>query len=34
MTSLATILGMLPLALATGAGSELSQPLAIAVIGR
>ncbi|MGI8469563.1 MAG: efflux RND transporter permease subunit [Pyrinomonadaceae bacterium] len=33
MTSLATILGMLPLALAIGAGSELLQPLAIAVIG-
>jgi CzcA family heavy metal efflux pump len=33
MTSLAAILGMLPLALAIGAGSELLQPLAIAVIG-
>lgn len=33
MTSLAAILGMLPLALAVGAGSELLQPLAIAVIG-
>jgi CzcA family heavy metal efflux pump len=33
MTSLAAILGMLPLALALGAGSELLQPLAIAVIG-
>ena len=33
MTSLAAILGMLPLALAFGAGSELLQPLAIAVIG-
>ncbi len=32
MTSLAAILGMLPLALAIGAGSELLQPLAIAVI--
>ena len=33
MTSLAAILGMAPLALAIGAGSELLQPLAIAVIG-
>jgi multidrug efflux pump subunit AcrB len=33
MTSLAAILGMLPLALALGAGGELLQPLAIAVIG-
>ncbi len=33
MTSLAAILGMLPLALALGAGSELLQPLAIGVIG-
>ncbi len=33
MTSLAAMLGMLPLALAIGAGSELLQPLAIAVIG-
>jgi CzcA family heavy metal efflux pump len=33
MTSLATILGMLPLALALGSGAELLQPLAIAVIG-
>ncbi|HKE55375.1 MAG TPA: efflux RND transporter permease subunit [Pyrinomonadaceae bacterium] len=33
MTSLAAMLGMLPLALAFGAGSELLQPLAIAVIG-
>ncbi len=33
MTSLAAILGMLPLALAIGAGSELLQPLAVAVIG-
>jgi len=33
MTSLAAILGMAPLALALGAGSELLQPLAIAVIG-
>jgi multidrug efflux pump subunit AcrB len=33
MTSLAAILGMLPLAVAIGAGSEMLQPLAIAVIG-
>jgi len=33
MTSLAAMLGMLPLALAIGAGSGLLQPLAIAVIG-
>jgi len=33
MTSLAAMLGMLPLALALGAGSGLLQPLAIAVIG-
>lgn len=33
MTSLAAMLGMLPLALAIGSGSELLQPLAIAVIG-
>jgi len=33
MTSLAAILGMLPLGLALGAGAELLQPLAIAVIG-
>ena len=33
MTSLAAILGMSPLALAIGSGSELLQPLAIAVIG-
>ena len=33
MTSLAAMLGMLPLALAIGAGSELLQPLAIVVIG-
>lgn len=33
MTSLAAILGMLPLALALGAGAELLQPLAVAVIG-
>src|SRR5215212_5514903 len=33
MTSLAAMLGMFPLALAIGSGSELLQPLAIAVIG-
>jgi multidrug efflux pump subunit AcrB len=33
MTALATIFGMLPLALALGAGSQMLQPLAIAVIG-
>jgi multidrug efflux pump subunit AcrB len=33
MTSLAAILGMLPLALAIGSGAKLLQPLAIAVIG-
>jgi multidrug efflux pump subunit AcrB len=33
MTSLAAILGMLPLALALGTGAELLQPLAVAVIG-
>ena len=33
MTALATIAGMLPLALAIGAGSQILQPLAIAVIG-
>ena len=33
MTSLAAMLGMLPLALAVGAGSELLQPLAIGVVG-
>src|SRR6266699_4433386 len=33
MTSLAAILGMLPLALALGSGAELLQPLAIGVIG-
>ncbi len=33
MTSLAAILGMLPLALALGSGAELLQPLAVAVIG-
>jgi len=33
MTALAAIAGMLPLALAIGAGSQMLQPLAIAVIG-
>jgi CzcA family heavy metal efflux pump len=33
MTSMAAMLGMLPLALALGAGAELLQPLAIGVIG-
>jgi multidrug efflux pump subunit AcrB len=33
MTSLATMLGMAPLAFAIGSGSELLQPLAIGVIG-
>jgi CzcA family heavy metal efflux pump len=33
MTALATVAGMLPLALAIGSGSQMLQPLAIAVIG-
>ncbi len=33
MTALATVAGMLPLAFALGAGSQMLQPLAIAVIG-
>ncbi|HET7751227.1 MAG TPA: efflux RND transporter permease subunit [Terriglobales bacterium] len=33
MTALATVAGMLPLALAWGSGSQMLQPLAIAVIG-
>ena len=33
MTALAAVTGMLPLALALGAGSQMLQPLAIAVIG-
>jgi CzcA family heavy metal efflux pump len=33
MTALATVAGMFPLALAIGAGSQMLQPLAIAVIG-
>src|SRR2546427_2266717 len=33
MTALATVAGMIPLALGGGAGSQMLQPLAIAVIG-
>jgi multidrug efflux pump subunit AcrB len=33
MTALATIAGMLPLAFAIGAGAQMLQPLAIAVVG-
>ena len=33
MTAIATVCGMFPLALALGAGSQMLQPLAIAVIG-
>jgi len=33
MTALATVAGMIPLALAWGAGSQMLQPLAIGVIG-
>jgi len=33
MTAMATIAGMLPLAFALGAGSQMLQPLAITVIG-
>jgi len=33
MTALATVAGMLPLAFAIGAGSQMLKPLAIAVIG-
>ena len=33
MTALATVAGMLPLAFAWGAGAQMLQPLAIAVIG-
>ncbi len=33
MTTLTTVLGMVPLALGVGQGSELMQPLAIAVVG-
>ena len=33
MTTLATLFGLLPLALGIGAGAELQKPLALAVIG-
>jgi Cu/Ag efflux pump CusA len=33
MTAMAAMAGMLPLSLALGAGSQMLQPLAIAVIG-
>ncbi len=33
MTALATIAGMFPLAMAIGSGSQMLQPLAVAVIG-
>lgn len=33
MTTTSTILGMLPIALGLGAGSELRQPMAVAIIG-
>ena len=33
MTTLTTLLGMLPLALGIGEGTEMMQPLAISVIG-
>ena len=33
MTALATVAGMIPLSLGLGAGSQMLQPLAIAVIG-
>ena len=33
MTALATMCGMIPLSLGLGAGSQMLQPLAIAVIG-
>ena len=33
MTTLAAMLGALPLVLATGAGSELRRPLGIAIVG-
>jgi len=33
MTVLATVVGLLPMALALGVGTEANQPLAIAVIG-
>jgi HAE1 family hydrophobic/amphiphilic exporter-1 len=33
MTTLATLFGLLPLALGLGSGAELQKPLALAVIG-
>ena len=33
MTTASTILGMLPLAIGLGAGAELRQPMAVAIIG-
>jgi multidrug efflux pump subunit AcrB len=33
MTTLTTILGMIPLAVGTGEGSEIWQPMGIAVVG-
>jgi multidrug efflux pump subunit AcrB len=33
MTTLSTILAMLPIAIGFGAGSELRQPMAVAIIG-
>jgi multidrug efflux pump subunit AcrB len=33
MTTLTTVVGLLPMALAYGVGTEANQPLAIAVIG-
>jgi multidrug efflux pump subunit AcrB len=33
MTTLATILGMMPVAIGLGAGSELRAPMAVAIIG-
>jgi HAE1 family hydrophobic/amphiphilic exporter-1 len=33
MTTICTILGLLPLAIGAGSGAELQKPLAIAVIG-
>ncbi len=33
MTTASTVLGMIPIALGLGAGSELRQPLAVAIIG-
>ena len=33
MTTAATILGMLPITLGIGAGAELRQPMAVAIVG-